>query len=81
MAKGVVRDIREAVQMDGGQDEESAHMEECLHDLTAPANPMPRMICIYGNCGVGKWSLSNATLGIEGASLKVRIKSTPRRKG
>jgi ABC-type glutathione transport system ATPase component len=40
----------------------------------SPANfdlsPGVRIICIYGNCGVGKSSLMNAILAIEGASLK-----------
>lgn len=71
MAKGIIRGLQETVLLSGDQDEESNYMKECLAQLAVPAHPKPQVTCLYGNCGVGKSSLINASLGVEGASLKV----------
>jgi GTP-binding protein EngB required for normal cell division len=42
----------------------------CMSLANFGLSPGVRIICIYGNCGVGKSSLLNAILAIEDASLK-----------
>ncbi|KAF1967096.1 hypothetical protein BU23DRAFT_603095 [Bimuria novae-zelandiae CBS 107.79] len=45
-------------------------MLERLNNITTLKYPGPTMTCFYGDCAVGKSSLMNARLGIEGLSLK-----------
>ncbi|KAF1952573.1 hypothetical protein CC80DRAFT_176931 [Byssothecium circinans] len=70
MSMGIVRKLQETVIMSGEEDHESKYMQDCLAQIAAPTNPGLRMLCLSGNCGVGKSSLINAILGVEGASLK-----------
>lgn len=70
-SKNIIHDVQDTIVTSGDQDDETRYMKDCLNEVAAPKSPRPRIICLYGNCAVGKSSLINTSLTMEGASLWV----------
>ncbi|KAL1594580.1 hypothetical protein SLS60_010341 [Paraconiothyrium brasiliense] len=70
-ATEIVCGLRQTVVDSEDKGSEAKFMLERLDCIRTPKYPAPRMICFYGNCAVGKSSLLNACLAVEGLSLKI----------
>lgn len=68
----LVRKVHQSVLQDSEQDAESTYMCERLSAVEKPSYSTPLVMGILGNSGVGKSSLMNAVLGVEGLCPTVR---------
>ncbi|CAO2655790.1 Nn.00g045930.m01.CDS01 [Neocucurbitaria sp. VM-36] len=62
----LVRQVHQCVLQDPDQDAESTYMRERLSGVEKPAYSPPLVIGILGNSGVGKSTLINSILGVDG---------------
>lgn len=67
---GIISMLLRAITKSKDKDAELEYMTACLRAISSPSTPGLRIVCVYGNCGVGKSSFINAVLGVEDASLK-----------
>jgi GTP-binding protein EngB required for normal cell division len=70
-AMEIICGLQQTIKDSDDKGSEAKFMLERLGSIIAPKYPAPRMICFYGNCAVGKSSLVNSALAVDGLSLKV----------